>query len=49
MMAIKVMLVNILRKYTIKSNFTSVDEIKLKTDISIRSVNGYMVSLEPIL
>lgn len=45
MMALKTILANILQKYLIKSNL-SLDDIKLKTDISIRSKNGYKLSLQ---
>lgn len=45
MMALKTILANILKKYSIKSNL-SLDDIKLKTDISIRSKVGYKISLQ---
>ncbi|XP_016838143.1 cytochrome P450 4g15 [Nasonia vitripennis] len=43
--ALKMILANILQKYVVESDVTLRD-IKLKTDISIRSMNGYKISLQ---
>ncbi|XP_014204433.1 cytochrome P450 4C1-like [Copidosoma floridanum] len=43
-MALKTMLVNVIRGYVIKSD-VALKDVKLRTDISVRSVHGYRVSL----
>lgn len=47
MMSLKIIISNFLRNYKITSN-VRMNEIRLKTDISIRSKNGYKVSLKSL-
>lgn len=46
-MSLKTIVASIVRNYIIDTA-TRMEDIKLKADISVRSINGYKISLTPV-
>lgn len=46
MMAMKSLLATVIRSYRVKTKYSNIEEVKLKTNLVLRPKNGYKLSFE---